>query len=180
MDGPPTFGSLEGAGGALTTDLGNGVFETIVDARDGERWIAFDFDTASSPGEDVETMEWDLAFRRFHARQNEMMPVETAIVDGVTIDAFEAESAPTEGFLPDGPDGDDDNDDPDYVISGGQDPWYDYNIMFHTLSPKERVYVVRARDGRRYAMMWVDYYGPTDGESGYPTFRWMDLGDVPR
>ena len=183
LTGPPMFdGGLVGAGTVTTTDLGDGLFETVVDAQDGERWIAFDFATGEGTGDVGETEEWDLAFRRFHARTNGGVSgdanVGVAVIDGGRLDDVDGANAPTEGFLADAPDGDDDNEDPDYVISSGESPWYDYNFMTHVLTPKERVYIVRARDGRRYAFVYVDYYNEM-GESGTPAFQWKDLGDVP-
>ncbi|MEO0324826.1 MAG: HmuY family protein [Myxococcota bacterium] len=183
LNGPPMFdGGLADAGAVSTTDLGDGVFETVVDSRDGIRWIAFDFASGEGTGDVGETTEWDLAFRRFHARTNGGVSGEAdvgvVIMDGVSLDDVDGANAPTEGFVADAPDGEDDNDDPDYAISAGESPWYDYDVMSHTLSPKERVYIVRARDGRRSAMEWIDYYDAM-GASGSPTFQWKDLGDAP-
>lgn len=159
--------------GPLTHTEVDGATETIVDASDGEAWVHVDFDARTA----VDAAgPWDVAFQRFHAKLNGGVSgdagVEVAILDGMELAAVT--EAPGEGFITDQADGDDENEDPDYAISSGESPWYDYNPMSHTLSPKTRVYVVRTDEGSHYALQYVEYYDQA-GTGGFPTFRWKAL-----
>lgn len=166
------------------TNAGMGVTETRVSAISSDEWHFFDIDT----GEGLEAPadpfaaggDWDLAIQRFHLRMNGGEGGAGSVAVAMLADAeFDSVSqAPAEGYLQDLADGDDDDELPDFIISAGEDPWWSYNPMFHTLSPKERVYVLRSSAGAYFAIEMVDYYDADSGDSGYPSFRWKAI-DAP-
>ena len=57
------------------------------------------------------------------------------------------------------------------VISGGNDPWYAYDVTTHVLTPKPRVFVVRTTDGNLVKVAIERYYDGAGG-SGHPTLRY--------
>ncbi len=170
------------------SDLGEGVTETLVDGRDLEVWVAIDLDAAGDELEvDIERdTDWDLAIQRYHVRTNGgaggPADVRVAVLDGVTL--AEVTQAPTDGWAQDRePTGSEIPDDvpmgeeppPTTVISGEEDPWYDYDPSTHQLTPKERVYVIESTEGDYFALAIVDYYSPETAEAGWPAFEWKPV-----
>ena len=170
------------------TDLGEGVTETLVDAGDVESWVAIDLDAAGAELDvDIESdTDWDLAIQRYHFRTNGgaggPADVRVAVLDGVTLaevtqapsEGWAQDREPTETEIPDDvPMGEEPP--PTTVISGGEDPWYDYDPSTHQLSPKERVYVVESTDGDYFALAVVDYYSPETADAGWPAFQWKQV-----
>jgi len=154
----------------------DGSSTTVVDATDKEIFHGFDLDTAS-PTEDENS--WDLRLRRFVIATNSGVSgdggVETAVVDEV--DFADVDSAPDDGFFTDLEDGDDRDAEVDsaFVSPGGvDDPWYAYDLLNHTLTPKRRVYVTRTTDGAAFKILVHGYYAD-DGEAGHLSFIFQQL-----
>ena len=57
--------------------------------------------------------------------------------------------------------------------------WYRYGFLSHVLSPRPRVWAVRAADGRYAKMEFVSYYCP-GSQPGCLTFRYVFQGDGSR
>jgi len=179
--GPPVDAGPPESEVVRHTDLGDGSTETLVDASYDDTWILFDLETSSHLTEVSDPFttggEWDLAFQRYHFRLNGgeggAGDAAVAILDGADFDALT--QAPEGEYLQDVVDGDDDDELPDFAISAGPNPWWDYDPTFHTLTPKDRVYAVRSAQGNYFALEVVDYYHPDTGASGFPAFRWKPI-----
>lgn len=149
-----------------------------VDASDTEQWIYVDLDarTEVTPVDPLDDAVWDLGFRRFHIVVNGGVSggggVSVAAVDGQPLDAVEAPD--TAAFVTDVADGEDEDALPDYVFSGGLDPWYAYDVVTHVLTPKARVFVVRTSAGALVKLAIDDYYDGAGG-SGHPTLRYAGI-----
>ncbi len=187
---PPDFGPPEDLGDVGDQGDPGGPFVTAhvqfvesrpsvgtvtVDASGTEPWIYVDLDrrTEVSPANPLDDDVWDLAFRRFHVALNGgasgTAGVTAAVVDDRAFDTVEAADATA--FVSDATDGDDEDTVPDYVISGGNDPWYAYDVTTHVLTPKPRVFVVRTTDGNLVKVAIERYYDGAGG-SGHPTLRY--------
>ncbi|MBK7154282.1 MAG: HmuY family protein [Sandaracinaceae bacterium] len=149
-----------------------------VDASDTEEWIYVDLDARIEvmPADPLNDAVWDVAFRRFHIVVNGGVSgsggVTVAAVDGQPFDVVEAPDMAA--FVTDVADGEDEDALPDYVFSGGLDPWYAYDVVTHVLSPKARVFVLRTSAGGFVKLAIDDYYDGAGG-SGHPTLRYAGL-----
>jgi len=159
-----------------TIDNDDGSSITVVDATDKEVFHGFDLDTAS-PDEDEAA--WDLRIRRFVIATNSGVSgdggVETAIVDETAF--ADVDRAPDDGYFTDRADGDDRDaevDSPFVSPDGVDDPWYAYDLLNHTLTPKERVYVTRTTEGAAFKILVHGYYAD-DGEAGHLSFIFQQL-----
>lgn len=184
--GDPTadLGLPPGDGGPLQTPRAR--FETtsatsgtlVVDASDDAAWVYVDLDGRAQV--DETSADWDVRFQRFHAALNGGASgsgdVAAAVLDTVFADVGEA---PREGYEYDAVDGADEDELPDYVLSGGADPWYDYDPQTHTLRPKARTYVVRTTAGAFVKLAYVDYYAAGSRSSGHPQMMWSVLESPP-
>jgi hypothetical protein len=173
-DAPAAEASAPVAGRVQTRATGDHL-ESVVDAQDNRAWIYVDLDRLAMADERMEG--WDVAFNRFKAMTNGgssgSAGVTVAILDGVPFD----DARPREGlqWLSDQPDGDDANTDPDYALSAQGDGWFDYNSENHTLSPKDRTYLIRTSEGRTLRFRWRRYYDSA-GSPGVLTVQW---GETP-
>lgn len=185
-------GPLADAGDLGSVDLGGGfVSEHVqftersasagslrVDASDTEQWIYVDLDarTEVMPVDPLDDAVWDLGFRRFHIVVNGGVSgsggVSVAALDGQPLDAVEAPDMAA--FVTDVADGEDEDALPDYVFSGGLDPWYAYDVVTHVLTPKARVFVVRTSAGALVKLAIDDYYDGAGG-SGHPSLRYAGI-----
>lgn len=185
-------GPVADAGDLGSVDLGGGfVSEHVqftersasagslrVDASDTEPWIYVDLDARAevTPADPLDDAVWDLGFRRFHIVVNGGVSgsagVAVAVVDGQPLDAVEAPDVAA--FVTDVADGADEDTLPDYVFSGGLDPWYAYDVVTHVLTPKARVFVVRTSAGALVKLAIDDYYDGAGG-SGHPSLRYAGI-----
>lgn len=155
-------GPVTGVPDATTTLGDDGVFTTQINASDDERWVVFDFEDPKATGLTEDSPGWDLAFRRVDIRAAE--GVEVATLRNLTLE--EVDGVPTDDqFVSD--------DGEDYAFSD-RGNWYNYNIVRHRLSPKDRTYVVRSSEGTLYKLAITNYYDDED-RSGFPEFRWAVL-----
>lgn len=158
-------------------DNGDGTFTTTLDASDREAWVWFDLETASvvEVDEPTDSEAWDLGFMRFNIKTNGgdsgTGGMEVAIVDGKSLD--EVTTVPDDGWVVDIEEDEDGDSYPDYAFL--QDgAWYEYDLATHTLSEKDRTYVVRSVERNHYKIQVVDYYDE-EATAGWVTFSWGQL-----
>ncbi|MEM9190864.1 MAG: HmuY family protein [Myxococcota bacterium] len=169
----PDGGSV---GANLTsTDEGDGVTLTSVDATSREVWIYMDLETGTqvSPANADDSEDWDIGFQRFNVKVNSgVSGTANAGVAFLADQAFEdVTQAPATEYLVDQPDGDDDDTNPDYVLSTTDDGWYLYDPSNNTLSPRPGTWIVRTVEQNYFKLAWSNYYDAA-GTSGVPQFRW--------
>jgi hypothetical protein len=162
---------------ATTTDLGDGISQTVIDSSDKETWVYFSF----SYSRDIEVKdpstsgEWDLAFQRYTIKTNGGISgsggVEVAIVEGKAFDTIQY--APREGYIKDEKDGSDTDDNPDLAFLV-QDAWYSYNPQTHALSARDRIYIIKTAEGN-YIKLQMTGYNDKEGKPGFPTFKWAKI-----
>jgi hypothetical protein len=153
---------------------------TVFDATDETAVARFDLDTAGPTADDADD-GWDLAIRRFAITTNSGVSGNGDVrvwfrsggledVDGL------ADIADGEGFvdLDDGDDRDEDADSAFLSPGGTSDPWYDYDLLTHTLSPKARVYGVRTTTGAAFALALRGYYDE-EAVAGHLSFAWKTI-----
>ena len=136
----------------------DGSVTTLVDASDGAAWRALDLDTRETRESAVQS-GWDLSFQRFHIRTrggvNGTGGVQVALLPG----SFESiTQAPSTGYHEDVADGDDADTEPDNVFERVEEGWYSYELKTHTLTPRDRTYVVRSDEGRYFKLRLLNYY----------------------
>ncbi len=157
----------------LTHTRDGAALVTRVDATASDQWVYVDLDRGEMAGVAMEG--WDLQLQRFKIKSNGGVSgtggVEIARLAGVTFDGVT--TVPTSGWLTDVADGADGNTDPDYVFDQ-QDTWYAYNVMDHSLSPRDLVYVVRTTERRVFKLKLTGYYDMA-GTSGFVSFRWQEI-----
>lgn len=127
---------------------------------------------------------WDLAFQRHAILMNGGVTGDGGVgalyFESVTFD--EIEEAPREGYeepVQDGPDRDLYHDN---VFNGDFDGdeerdgnwWYAYELDGHTLTPRERVYVVRTTEGNAFKFA-IDNYYDTAGSPANLQFRFAEI-----
>lgn len=164
----------EGDGGLFTSqDPFDGGVAMVIDATDAVRWVYFDFDTAV----EVEDLApgWDIAFQRFNIKTNggisgdggvEVARVEAAALADVTME-------PVGPWLVDEADGPDEGASEDFAFH--QDPmWFEYDVRFHTLTPRPFIYVVRSTDKKLFRVKLRGYYDSV-GTSGVMSLDWSPL-----
>lgn len=158
--------------------LADGVTRTTIDATDAERFVYFDFESKAlvTPDTPSDAQDWDLGLLRFRIQINGGVSgtgqMELARLDRADFDALDR--APVDGYVTDQADGDDENTDPDLAFSSGELAWYAYDSMHHTLTPHDRVYVLRAVGSRYYKLQMLEYYDKA-GTGGFPAFRWAEI-----
>lgn len=169
---PPVGGPIE------VENLGDGVRQARVDAKNDEQWIYMHLEQgiAVPADEAAGAAAWDIALQRFHFRLNGGASgsgdVAVALLPGAAFD--EVTEVPADAtFLTDQADADGDGLD-EYVMSIGDTRWYAYEVTTHVLTPKKLVYVIRGVTGSHYKLEMLDYYDAA-GTAGYPTFRWAPL-----
>lgn len=169
-----------GDGHIVTNDNGDGTFTTTVDSSDEASFVYFDFESHDEVAVDkpLNSIKWDVGFKRY------LIPSNGGISGpgGVMIAALEGgdfgaiDKAPATGFLTDAEDPAEDGDeDPDYVFNAIPTVWYAYDPDNHTLSPANRVYVLRSVEGKHYKIRFLDYYDDA-GNAGHVRFQWAEVG----
>lgn len=149
------------------TDGSDQVVTTIVNATSETDWLGLDLDAKAHVDAAVDA-EWDLAFQRFHIRTrggaNGTGGVEVAVLPSAEFDALT--EAPADGYIVDAAD--------DKTAFESGDGWYSYDILWHKLSARPGVYVVRSDAGRFFKLQLLSYYDDA-GTPAMVTFRWKEL-----
>jgi hypothetical protein len=157
--------------GRISTRRAGDALESTVDAQDNQVWVYVDLDRQAMAAEVMDG--WDVAFQRFKVKTNGGVSgdggVEVAVLDGVAFDAATATMA--REWLRDAEDGPDANLDPDFALSAQREGWFDYDATNHTLSPKDRTYLLRSTERRVFKLRVEGYYDPA-GSPGWMRFRW--------
>jgi hypothetical protein len=160
----------------VTSTVEDGVTSTRVDSQSSELWVYFDLDSGTEAvvGDPRTSPAWDLGFQRFLIKTNGGVSgtagVEVAVLPGADFDALTR--APSSGYIVDQNDSSDEGDSPDFAFLAG-DPWYVYDPMYHTLTPRDVVYVVRTSTA--YFKVQLTGYYDGAGTGGFPTFRWAPV-----
>lgn len=173
--GPDAGPSVNGP--ITVEDLGGGVHRARVDAKGEVEWIY----VSLAQGEPVPAEQaddpaaWDIAFRRFNMKLNGGASGggEAAVIPLLATDFDDLVKVPAGTWLTDEPDADADGV-PEYVMSIGDNRWYDYEVTTHVLTPKDMVYVVKGATGSYYKLQMLEYYDMA-GTAGYPAFRWAPV-----
>lgn len=174
-DDPPADGPV------VTEDLGDGVYETILDATAEDAWTHFDFETRAhvEPAAPEDDMVWDVAALRFNLKTNGGTSgsggAAVAVLEDTSFDAVT--SVPTGGWIEDDATAPGMGGSPNANTSPGYafDNWFAYDIMTHTLAPVEgRVYVVRTPEANHFKVEMLGFYDDA-GTPGFVRFRWAAL-----
>ncbi|MEC8025044.1 MAG: HmuY family protein [Myxococcota bacterium] len=145
----------------------DGSWLTAIDASSTLEWVYFDIDSGEEATADA---GWDLAFQRSNIMVNGGVSgtgdVSVSVLPGVDFGTLI--QAPSAGYETDEANPDDVAN-PEYVFAadGG---WYDYDVTTHTLTARDRIYIVKSTDGGWFKIKFEDYYRGGDG--GYPSFQW--------
>jgi hypothetical protein len=158
-----------------------GTLVTVIDATDETAVGRFDLDTAGPAVDGDDVVAWDLAIRRFAITTNSGVSGDGDVRVWFTagdlndVDTL-ADIADGEGFvdLEDGDDRDEDADSAFLSPGGTSDPWYDYDLLTHTLSPKTRVYGVQTTTGAAFAIALRGYYDE-EAVAGHLSFAWKTI-----
>lgn len=165
----------------VTDDLGDGSFETVLDATDDVAWTYFDFESRAhvEPATPADDPTWDLAALRFNLKTNGGTSgagdAAVAVLDGTSFEAVTA--APADGWIADTATEPGVGGSPMTMTSPGYafDNWFAYDIATHTLQPAAgRVYVVRTPEGNVFKLAMLGYYDDA-GTPGFVRFRWAPL-----
>lgn len=164
-------------GPVVTEALGDGVYETSVDATDEAAWTYFDFESRANV--DEADGAWDLGALRFNVKTNGGTSgdggAQVAVLEGTRFEDVAA--APADGWRADaasgpGVGGEGAMVTPGYVF----DNWFTYDMANHTLGPvADRVYVLRTPEGNDFKIEMLAYYDDA-GTPGFVRFRWAALG----
>ena len=168
-DGSDVANPGSGPTSELVTTAKNedGSWLTAIDASSTLEWVYFDIDSGEVATADA---GWDLAFQRSNIMVNGGISgtgdVSVSVLPGVDFGSLT--QAPSAGYETDEANPDD-VDNPEYVFAadGG---WYDYDVTTHTLTARDRIYIVKSTDGGWFKVKFEDYYRGGDG--GYPSFLW--------
>ena len=150
--------------------------EVSVDSSLEDSWVYISLDQKA---EVQESDVWDLGFQRFKIKSNGGISgnggVEVAALKGESYDSLT--EAPATGYTQDAVDSDDEDTDPDYAFLG-PNPWYDYDLEEHVLTPANIVYVVKSASGNYFKLQLLGYYDDA-GTGGYPKFRFDAIAPPP-
>jgi hypothetical protein len=151
---------------------------SVVDATDHDLWAHLDLETASLTDVDdpLDDATWDLGFRRMVVKSNSGVNgnggAQVCVLDDADFDELLA-PPPTCAWRVDAESRPDPRDPGGTVMN--DDPWYDYDLVDHTLTAKaRRVYIVQTGDGAFFKIQFADYYS-SEGVAGWPSFVWSTL-----
>ena len=162
--------------GKILHSAADGATMSVVDSTDEELWVYLDLDVAAAGGPSGELEEgeegWDFGLRRFEIKLNGGVHGDAAVAIGYREGlGFEGVDAPPQdlAWISDGETEDEEG---EPVLALGD--WYDYDVMNHTLSPKDRTYFVRTSEAAIYKFRIVDYYSEA-GSPGHIGLLWAPL-----
>lgn len=175
--------SVEAPDSAVTTTVDeDGTNTTLMLALSSEAWVYFTFDDGGREvlvEDGATSLEWDLRASRFNVRVNGGISgpgsVGVHTVDNLSFDAIRR--APAGEYYADAPDGNGDEL-PELAFrrpnAKSRDGWFIYDSRFHTVTPADVSYVVRAMSGAYYKLEFLSFYDE-NGEGGYLRFRWAPV-----
>lgn len=148
-----------------------------IDARNYKQWIYFNFEQGIVHPRYVSSMNWDLAFKRYHIIANggsANLVARGGIADLGNVNPEKVEKPSSARYVL------------DTKTQNGLDSenaairhWYNYDYASHVLSPRPHLYAVRTPDNRLYLFRILDYYCP-NSEAGCLMFEYRRLqGFVP-
>ena len=161
-----------------TTDVGGGVFETLVDATEYLEWTYFTFSTGQevNPTTPEADTSWDLGFERYLVKSNGGVSGPGGVVaialPGQDFETLTAAPLDTT-WIEDLPDDDDENQNPEYALGD----WFDYASEGHAVTPSDIVFVVRAVNETYYKLEFTAYYDDA-GSPAWMRFRWAEVAGV--
>ena len=178
-------GDQSSSGGELDLPSSSGAFvhevledgstvTTLVDATDKTEFQSLDLETGLS-GRD----NWDLKYKRYYILSNGGVSgdAETLVSRLEGVEFEDVTQAPETGWQLDMPDGDDTDSEADNLFVNGDESWYNYEFISHTLSPKDFVYCVATAEGSFYKFVIEDYYDAA-GTPAFLQFRWAEIEGV--
>lgn len=141
-----------------------------VDATDQVAWVHLDLDSGTelTPADPSADTAWDLAFRRSNVAANggASGAGNVAVAWSDALDWSSVAVPDASAFAVDAPDSDDGDALPDFALAD----WYDYDVMTHVLTPRDRIIVVRSSAGAYFKIRILRYYD-TFGTSGRFTLQ---------
>ena len=159
----PTIGRAVGAVGQPPT-----VLQYTIDARNRREWAYFDFSSAAEIKASLDSLSWDIAFKRTDVITNggeTNFAGAGAAVDLGRVPLQEADVAGA-GFFTDVVD------DERGLESPALHSWYSYNWTTHVVSSDKHAYGVKTATGETALMTFLSYYCD-DGSAGCITFQYV-------
>ncbi len=152
----------------------------IIDARSIKPWVHYSLAEGKIVHPQyVSSLDWDLAFRRYHIIANGgaiNLAAKGGIRDLGPVKWGAVHAVPSSGYLFDTrtPSGTE-------VENLAIRHWYNYDYTTHILTPMNHVYVIQSpKQDHYYLMRILNYYCPK-GESGCLSFEYKQfIGDTPR
>jgi len=144
-----------------------------INARSTSRWIYFNLTQEKIVHPRfVSSLNWDLAFRRYHLIANggvSNLAAQGGILDLGPVGFRQVSAIPKTPFHL------------NTRAPNGRDPenlairhWYNYDYASHILTPTPRTYLIRTPDSHYFALRILNYYCP-QGESGCLTFEYYKI-----
>lgn len=158
-----------------TADESFRVRRVTIDARSYTKWVYYRFSRGVVRPRYVSSLNWDLAFKRYHIIANggsANLAAQGGILDYGNGDLSAIHAIPVHGYVPDTPTPDG-RDSENLAIRH----WYLYDYGTHVLTPKPDVYLVRTPDQHYYGLRILSYYCSESQapDSGYLTFEYRKL-----
>lgn len=183
---PPGGSTLQSA---TTVNLGNGIFETNIDASSYDNWVYYDFDAKDqiTIADPMASNAWELGFKRFMIKLNGGASGNAAMVAvALSNDSFTARLQAPNPFSPQLTDVANAGDPSDAcrpttsgvlfaLLNSTVSPnacWFSYSVG--VLTPRDVVYVLKTAQPKYYKLRILSYYGPT-GTSGRFRFQWGEV-----
>lgn len=173
---------------ASTTYLGNGIFETALDATSHSQWVYFDFEAQNqiSVADAAIDANWDVAFQRFMIKANSGVSGNAGVtVVALNADNFSARVQAPTPFTPELSDLADPGDGSACrpttpgvlfaLLNSAVSPsacWFSYAAG--VLTSRDIAYVLKTATPRYFKLKILSYYGPT-GTSGKFRFQWGEV-----
>jgi hypothetical protein len=144
------------------------VLQYTIDARNGSDWAYFDFSSDTQTETTLDSLDWDIAFRRTDVITNggETNPAGPGAAVELGPGPLEEAEVPAAGFLADVVD------EERGLESPALHSWYSYNWTTHVISSYGHAYGVRTATGEVALITFLSYYCD-DGSAGCITFQYM-------
>ena len=159
----PTSGQAIGAVGQPPA-----VLQYTIDARSRSDWAFFDFSSDMETEASLDSLDWDIAFRRTDVITNggETNPAGAGAAADLGRVPLQEADVTGAGFLTDAADAERGLESP--ALHG----WYNYDWMTHVVSSDKHTYGVRTATGETALITFLSYYCD-DGSAGCITFQYV-------